>query len=239
MRGGWSARLIYTLAKATATSTNAFQLRQFKIDPVTGDTTIPARVEFPLDYDRRHSVTAIEQARVNDHAGPRQIGVRPLEGLEVASIVRYNSGLPFSRTNVTGDTIIGPPNGSRLPSTSSVDMLIRKPLRFLGIGSGLYVDVRNLFNTRNLVAIRRDTGTPGLDAASIQTRATNAYNAHPEPIPYESPRYRAGADLNGDGYVAGPAELMPLYLAAARDFSQPLFVYGSPRLVRFGVEVLF
>ena len=32
---------------------------------------------------------------------------------------------------------------------------------------------------------------------------------------------------------------MPLFLAAARDFSQPLFVYDSPRLVRLGVEVLF
>jgi hypothetical protein len=32
---------------------------------------------------------------------------------------------------------------------------------------------------------------------------------------------------------------MPMYLAAARDFTQPLFVYGTPRLVRLGVEVLF
>ena len=53
MRGGWGVRVLYTLQKASATSTNAFQLRQFKIDPVTGDTIVPARIEFPLDYDRR------------------------------------------------------------------------------------------------------------------------------------------------------------------------------------------
>jgi len=32
---------------------------------------------------------------------------------------------------------------------------------------------------------------------------------------------------------------MPLYLAAARDFVQPVFAYGPPRLVRVGVEVVF
>jgi len=231
--------VIYTLASATATSTNAFQLRQIRIDPITGDTTIPARVEFPLDFDRRHSLIAIVQAQVKDHAGPRIAGVQPFEGLEAATIIRYSSGLPFSRTNAAGDTIIGAPNSARLPSSSTLDLLIRKPIRALGVGSGVYLDVRNLLNRRNVISVRRDTGKPGLDANSIQELADNAYLAHPEPIPYESPRYRPYADIDHNGYVEGPGELMPLYLAAARDISQPLFVYDSPRLVRLGVEVLF
>ena len=32
---------------------------------------------------------------------------------------------------------------------------------------------------------------------------------------------------------------MPLYLAAARDFTQPLLNYGPPRLVRLGAELVF
>jgi hypothetical protein len=32
---------------------------------------------------------------------------------------------------------------------------------------------------------------------------------------------------------------LPLYLAAARDFAQPLFYYGPPRVVRLGVELTF
>jgi len=239
MVSGFGGRLIYTLASATATSTNAFQLRQWKIDPITGDTTFPARVEFPLDFDRRHSLIAIVQTQVKDQAGPRIAGMRPFEGLEAATIIRYSSGLPFSRTNAAGDTIIGAPNSARLPSTSTIDLLIRKPIRALGVGSGIYLDVRNLMNRRNIVAVRRDTGKPGLDENSIQALASNAYLAHPEPIPYESPRYRSYADLDHNGYIEGQAELMPLFLAAARDFSQPLFVYDSPRLVRLGVEVLF
>ena len=33
--------------------------------------------------------------------------------------------------------------------------------------------------------------------------------------------------------------LFPLYVSAARDYSQPLFAYGPPRLVRLGVELFF
>ncbi|MGE0354696.1 MAG: carboxypeptidase regulatory-like domain-containing protein [Gemmatimonadales bacterium] len=240
MRDWWGVRLLYTLQKADATSTNAFGLRQIVIDPITGDTTNRARVEFPLDFDRRHSLTAILQARIPGQTGPRILGVRPLEGLELASIIRYNSGLPYSRTDATGDSIIGPPNDGRLPSNSTVDLLIRRPFRLVGgTRAGIYLDIRNLFNRRNVLAVRRDTGTPGLDDAGVQQMATTAYNAHPEPIPYESPRYRRWADTDQNGYVDGPAELLPLYLSAARDFTQPIFAYGAPRLVRLGMEVLF
>jgi hypothetical protein len=103
----------------------------------------------------------------------------------------------------------------------------------------VYLDVRNLLNHRNIVAVRRDSGEPQASEATIARLAEDAFTAHPEPIPYESARYRASADLNRDGYVANRDELFPMYEAAARDFSQPLFAYGPPRLVRLGFEVLF
>ena len=40
-------------------------------------------------------------------------------------------------------------------------------------------------------------------------------------------------------YVDGAGELRPLYLAAARDFTQPLFAFGPPRLFRLGMEIAF
>jgi hypothetical protein len=73
----------------------------------------------------------------------------------------------------------------------------------------------------------------------IQQMAGAAYAEHPEPIPYESPRYRSYADLDGNGLIEGPTELLPLYMSAARDYGQPLFSYGAPRLFRLGVELLF
>jgi hypothetical protein len=239
-KGGWGARVLYTLQDATAFSSNAFFLRRaLQIDPITGDTTFPSKVEFPLDFDRRHALTAILTGSVAENGGPALLGGRPFAGLEGTAVVRVASGLPYSRTNATGDSIIGLPNSERLPMTMSVDMLLRRSFSFGRSGLAVYLDVRNVLNRRNIVALRRDTGTEGPPASTVQALAQAAYQAHPEPIPYESPRYRAWADLDNNGYVDGPAELQPLYLAAARDFTRPLFAYGAPRLFRLGVEVSF
>lgn len=234
----WGVRVAYTLQQATATATDAFQLvRRIRVDP-GGDTIDPARVQYPLDYDRRHSLTAIGQLRIPEQAGPRLAGVRPFGGLEAATIVRASSGLPFTRTNATGDTLIGLPNSNRLPPVITVDLLLRRPLRIAGREGSVYVDVRNLLNRRNIEAVRRDTGEPDLGDQEIQALANAAYQAHPEPIPYESPRYRAFADVNANGLIEG-TELLPLYLAAARDYTQPLFSFGAPRMFRLGFELLF
>jgi len=237
---GWGLRVSYTLQVATATATNAFQLlRRIRFDTLTGDTINPARVEFPLDYDRRHSLTVIGQGRLGDETGPRLFGVRFLAGLEAAAIFHYASGLPYSKTNTAGDTLIGLPNSFRLPSEYSLDALIRRPIRLAGLNGGIYLDARNLLNRRNTVAVRRDTGQPGLTTTTLQALALQAYQAHPEAIPYESPRYRPWADTDGNGLIEGAGELLPLYLAAAQDFAQPLFYFGAPRLVRMGIELTF
>jgi hypothetical protein len=118
-------------------------------------------------------------------------------------------------------------------------MLVRRPIVLGRVRTGLYLDVRNLFNRENIVAVRRDTGSPFATNEIIEAMAEEAYAANPYAIPYESPRYRPAADLDGNGRIEGRGELFPLYVSAARDVSQPVFFYGPPRLVRFGVEVLF
>ena len=43
-RQNWGLRVSYTLQQANATSTSAFLLRQqIRVDPITGDTTFPAK----------------------------------------------------------------------------------------------------------------------------------------------------------------------------------------------------
>ena len=239
LHGVWGARLAYTLQSAQATATDAYQLtRRIRIDP-SGDTLNPAHVEYPLDYDRRHGLLVILQARVPDAVGPRIAGGRLLGGLEVAAIFRYNSGLPYSRTNTTGDTLLGLPNSWRLPPSHVLDALVRVPLRAAGVRGGVYLDVRNVLNRRNVETVRRDNGDTGVGEEAIAQMADAAYRAHPEPIPYESPRYRPEADLDRNGRLEGAAELLPLYEAAARDYTQPLFFYGPPRLLRLGLELAF
>ncbi|HUR95402.1 MAG TPA: TonB-dependent receptor [Gemmatimonadales bacterium] len=239
MRNGYGFRVAYTLSQAKATSTDAFLLnRLIVVNPQTGDTNRPARAEFPLDFDQRHTLTALARGKVPSNIGPKILGVRPVAGLEGAVVLRLLSGLPFSLADTT-DSLLGLPNGSRLPGSSTVDLLVRRPLRLGRTAGGLYLDVRNLLNRRNVVAVRRDSGEPQPTDAAILRMAEAAYATHPEKIPFESSRYRRSADLNGDGYLSGREELFPLYVAAARDYTQPLFAYGPPRLVRLGVELLF
>ncbi len=239
LHGAWGARVAYTFQSAQATATDAYQLtRRIRVDP-GGDTINPANVEYPLDYDRRHGLLVVLQGRVPDGAGPRIGEVRPLGGVEAAAIFRYNSGLPYTRTNAAGDTLLGLPNSWRLPGNHALDLLLRLPWRAVGTRGALYLDVRNVMNRRNVVAVRRDTGEPGVGEPTIAAMAAEAYAEHPEAIPHESPRYRPDADLDRNGYVEGPGELLPMYEAAARDFTQPLFAYGPPRLLRLGVELAF
>ena len=240
LRNGWGLRLTYTLQSAVATASDPFQLiHRIKVLPGTTDTVFPGALEIPLDYDRRHGLTGVFQGQTPAGFGPILAGVRPLAGFEAAAIVRYVSGLPYSRMDVSGDSLIGLPNSYRLPSQLTVDLLLRRPLRVGAFAGSAYADVRNLFDARNLIAVRRDTGRAALTGSEIDALARAAYQAHPEAIPYESQRYRSWADLNHDGYVSGESELMPLFLGAARDFGQPLFAYGPPRLVRLGIELDF
>ena len=209
---------------------------------MTGDTIRLARAEFPLDFDQRHTLTVDRCA--GKAPGERRTQDRSACDRSPGSRARSScgalSGLPvLHAATATGDSLVGLPNGSRLPDASTVDLLVRRPLRLGGTTGGIYLDVRNLLNRRNVVAVRRDTGEPQPTEEILQLMAEQAYPRNPEPIPYESSRYRPEADLNGDGYVAGREELFPLYLAAASDYAQPIFAYGPPRLMRLGVELLF
>ena len=236
----WGIKVSGVVQQATATVSNAFNIyNQTHIDPNTHDTIAASRFQFPLDYDRRIAVTAVMTGQIDPTGGIKLFGVRPFAGLEISAVGHYWSGLPYTRTSAVGDTLIGEINGSRLPSQHTFDALLRRPVRFGKLNGGIYIDARNILNTANQTSVRRDTGTANADSATVLRLAQTAYNTNPNPIPYESPRYRRAADLNGDGIISGTTELMPLYLAAARDFTWPLFVFGPPRLIRFGMELRF
>jgi hypothetical protein len=230
---GFRARINYTFQVAQASASDAFRQRVHIIDPGTGDTITASHDQFPLDYDRRHSLITVLEYHVPDELA------LPIHGMDVALIGRYFSGLPYSKVTPTGDTLVGPPNSYRLPAQESIDLLVRRPFALLGRQGSVYLDARNLLNRHNVTAVRRDTGTPFMTEQGIQDAAFATYTAHPEAIPYESPRYRPAADLDHNGMVDGYNELYPQFLAAARDAFQPTFAYSTPRLVRLGFELVF
>jgi hypothetical protein len=230
---GIGARVSYVFQDARATATNALDFyRRLRISPV-GDTIIPAVVEFPLDFDRRHAVVVVVQARTQPGAP------RLLRRLHAAAVGQWGTGLPYSRTTADGDSLLGLPNSSRLPSHWTMDARVAKGFALGRLQVRAYLDVRNVTNRRNLLAVRRDTGSPEAGDPQIEALAGAAYAAGPAAIPYESPAYRPDADLDGNRVLEGEEELLPLYRRAARDFLQPLFAYGPPRLIRLGVQLEF
>jgi len=230
---GFRGRINYTFQVAQGSASDAFRQRTPVVDPVSGELIPASSDQFPLDYDRRHSLIGVLEYQVPQHLPP------VLRGLDMSVIGRYFSGLPYSKTTATGDTILGPPNSYRLPAQYSLDALFRKGFDIGGQRGAVYLDMRNILNQQNVVALRRDTGSPFMTEDGIQDAALARYTAHPEAIPYESPRYRAEADLDLNGMVDGYDELFPQYLAATRDAYQPTFAYSAPRLVRFGLELSF
>jgi len=231
--GTVGGRVTYVLQHAEATATDARDFyRRLRISPI-GDTIAPATAQFPLDFDRRHAVIFVGRGRVPPVAS------RALGGTEGTIVARWGSGLPFTQTTAAGDSLIGLPNSGRLPPEFSLDLLVRREFGFRSLRVAAFVDVRNLTNRRNVVAVRRDNGQLMASETEIAALAERAYAANPSSIPYESPRYRSWADLDGDGIVAGRDELLPLFLRAARDIAQPVFFHGPPRLVRIGIEIAF
>ena len=98
----------------------------------------------------------------------------------MSAVGRYSSGLPYTRTNLAGDSLVGPVNGSRLPGQYSIDALFRRPIRIGKLNGGLYLDMRNLLNTLNQTAVRRETGTPYPDSTTIEDAGDAGVPGQPE-----------------------------------------------------------
>lgn len=147
--------------------------------------------------------------------------------VQAGAVMRVQSGAPFALI----------PSGSSRTAVT-IDVLLRRAVRLGRWKVQAYVDGRNLLNARSVVAVQAG-GVAVLDSAGVESMAQGAYAAAPGSIPYDSPRYRAAADLDANGVIEGPGELLPLFRGAAADFAQPLRSYGPLRSVRLGVEIAF
>lgn len=217
-------RLGYALQKAVGVVSTA-------LDPEIEDPDAQ-REEFPLAFDRRHS------ANLAVFAGRAAGGSDRRWGIALATAAK--SGYPLDRL------LLDPrqePEARRLvrflPWVVQVDL--RATLE-LGEVPGcpdcrwrIVVDGRNLLDRENVLALRRDTGTIAPPAAQVLDLARGVPGG---PIPRESPRYSALADLDGNGRITD-LEYRTVRLAAALDRMDPSLFYDEPLQLRVGVEVGF
>jgi hypothetical protein len=228
LHGRWPAvRLMagYALMEAVGVGSGAFEV----IDSTAADR----RLEFPLAFDRRHSANlAVLFGRAA--GAPNWKFGASLSG-------SVQSGYPLDRQLAAGD-IAGDVEHrtARLPWTNWLNL--RASYDFGGLGVcqcswRVLLDARNILGTDNVIALRRDTGELAPRTSDLEDVAVELSPGF-TPIPIESPRYSAQADLDRDGVIS-LQEFETARFAAALDASDPSLYFGQPFQLRLGLEIVF
>ncbi|HEX2167556.1 MAG TPA: TonB-dependent receptor, partial [Longimicrobiales bacterium] len=225
VRARWSdlsLRASWALQKATgvASGTDSDSI-------ITGDRRF---VEYPLAFDRRHSI---------DFALLYGRGAGAESPWSAALTSSLQSGYPIDRIEAAGgdaDDV----SVAYLPWTSTIDLRVSRDLGQLpgcdGCAWRVMADGRNLLDRENIIAVRRDTG--GLGPTLPALRALADAMQPPGAIPAESPLYSAGIDLDSNGIIT-PSEFGHARTAAALSRFDPSLYFGAPRQLRLGIEVAF
>jgi hypothetical protein len=191
----FSLTATYTLQFADGTgSDNVSQLNLVNSGQPNLRTTVPT------NFDRRHLFTAFAIYRMGSdrdstYKGPRSLKWL-LENFGASATLRGGSGVPFTRqNNVTGTQLgggFGQPsldgsiNGARLPWEFNIDLMVDKDIDIVWgkkkSGDGpdtrkkstlnIYMQILNLFDIQNIIAVYGATGNPNddgfLDAPEFQ-----------------------------------------------------------------------
>jgi len=171
-------------------------------------TPIPKR-EYPLEFDVTHSLKTNANLYLPVDYGPELWFFKPLSDFNANVQFNYASGPPYTPEDSRGNP--SPDVGSRrMPSTQTVDLRVDK---IFNIGEmfawGLFVDVRNLFDMKNVVDVYRNTGEPD-------------DNGNPPDI---------------EGYATEEA-WQAAYDNWRERYQDPSY-YGNPRLIRMGATLQF
>lgn len=191
----FSGSVSYGYMIATGNGSSALEPYYTYITALT-DTLAPV-TEYPLDYDQRHTLTAVLDYRVPREFKGQFLGVPIPSAWGLNMVGRYGSGLPYTPTDAFGNRL-GERNDARLPATYTVDMRFNKDFWLPSSGYELqfFAEVDNLFNRLNVIDVYSRTGQPDDDgsdqiAASVEEqevvdRLDRLYDH--DPLNYTPPR---------------------------------------------------
>jgi len=211
--GYLSGKVAYTYSIAKG---NASSVTEGYYDYFTRGSNAPVWPvrEYPLDFDQRHTLIADLDFRV-----PRQwqgefmgIGIPGAWGLNV--LTKYGSGLPYTKTDEQGNRI-GMLNQGRMPPTYRVDLKFNKDFYFFkdnDVRFSFFTEIENLFDRRNVKNVYSNTGKSDDDGRDFD----------------------AITDPDGDGPFTAE-DVNFYYRLLAKDPQN----YDAPRIIRWGVELVF
>ena len=224
--GNATMRAAYTLQFADGTGSNPTAAANLIASDQPNLRTI-----YPMNFDQRHQIVTTFDYRYGDgkdYNGPTIGGKKILKNTGANLVANFASGTPYSRQErITGAALInapqavleGEPFGSRKPWQFRADLQIDKnvTLKFgeeksKSANLNIYLLVRNLFNTVNILNVYRATGNVDddgyLNAAEFQNAISTQNNE-------ETFRYYYAMKANNP------------------------YNYGIPRQIRLGIKLDF
>ena len=170
------------------------------------DDNLAPLTSYPLDFDQRHTITALVSYKVPRNWKGDVFGVTIPGGWIFTSIGQYGSGLPFTATDNTGNRL-GDRNENRLPAHYSIDIKFSKNF-YVGLSDNFlsaFIEIDNLFDRRNIVNVYSRTGSPDDDGQAtgsglaLDQKELNKYDRlyDHDPQNYSLPRtIRTGLEFN-------------------------------------------
>lgn len=138
----------------------------------------------PLNFDQRHTANMQMALDFRKDEGPFGFLPAVFENTSFNLIGQYGSGLPYT-FNPARAIYVAEPNNARLPEQISFDLYARKGFDLGPVELGLFFDIRNLFNRKNIVYVYSATGSPLLTGDQTN-KATPDYMQ--DPTNYAPPR---------------------------------------------------
>ncbi|MCD4692261.1 MAG: TonB-dependent receptor, partial [Calditrichales bacterium] len=216
--GPLSGSMTYGFLDAKGTGSDS---RDFYYLYLNEDSELP-RKEFPLDFDITHDFKGKFNYYFNRESGPSFLGFNPLSDLNLNIFFTFSTGAAYTPTDNRGNPLeVG---SGRLPVQNRLDLRIDKYFHpWKNLELDFFIDIRNLFDVRNIVNVYTRTGKPDDNGGRPIWDPENA-GAYAE---YEDYGYNSAydmylADVSGwKTYVKNPAS------------------YGMPRIFNMGLMLKF
>jgi outer membrane receptor protein involved in Fe transport len=146
----------YTLSRAEGNSSNPLDTRD---DLLARPPRVPVKELIILDWDRPHVFNFNIDFRYAGNEGPLIWGKQLLSNFGVNLSGRFESGLPYTPTDSRGQRIADE-NTARAPSTLQLDLRVDKLFNIGGMKLGVFTEIANLTNRRNILDVYTSTGLP-------------------------------------------------------------------------------
>lgn len=154
------------------------------------------RTIYPLNFDSRHQISVVFDYRFSegaDYNGPKIAGKDILSNTGLNVTFQMNSGTPYTMREHGTNFIIGQLNGNSMPWTNTVNLRLDKDINVkIGEKDGkaktgilnVYLDISNIFDTRNIASVYSTTGNPNDNGWLTFSNNQEAINSQPDPDVY-------------------------------------------------------